>query len=191
MKKTLLALPLLFTALPALADWTLDAEQSNISFVTTKNTSTSEIQQFRKFSGTLTPAGEVRVEIDLSSVDTAIEIRDQRMREKLFEVADFPTAVLTASIDPEELKQLDEGEFVLKTVPATLELHGQQKAIELHLAVTGLDDGAFLATATQPVLISAADFKLDGGVAWLQEVAKLANISLSVPVSFSMHFTGN
>ena len=53
--------------------------------------------------------GAARVEIDLASVNTGVEIRDERMREIFFQVADFPSATVTAQLDPQQFAALDSG----------------------------------------------------------------------------------
>ena len=51
-----------------------------------------------------------------------------------------------------------------------------------------LADGKIQASTTAPVLVNAASFKLDTGVRKLQDIAKLNDISLMVPVTFNVEF---
>jgi hypothetical protein len=55
-----------------------------LSFVSTKYQHISEVQQFRTLNGEFDPRGKLQVKIELGSIDSGIEIRDTRMREKLF-----------------------------------------------------------------------------------------------------------
>ena len=82
---------------------TLILEKSSLNFLSTKNTHVTEKHSFDTFSGTLTKAGELSIEIDLSSVNTIIPIRNERMRKMLFAVSDFPTATFSAKLDPSKL----------------------------------------------------------------------------------------
>jgi polyisoprenoid-binding protein YceI len=151
--------------------WQLAADQSNVGFVSVKAGNVGEAHSFRKLSGTVEPEGTVRVAIDLASVDTGIDIRNQRMRDMLFEVANFPEARLTAKIDPNAVKALKPGERKAMTVPVTLDLHGTTNSIEAPLTVTRL-----------------AGDSVEAGVGKLQEIAKLPAISTAVPVTASLVF---
>ena len=73
---------------PALADWTLDNERSIVNFISIKNASIGEVHRFRSLAGSVSDDGAVRLVIDLDSVETLIPIRNQRMRELLFETDD-------------------------------------------------------------------------------------------------------
>jgi len=46
-----------------------------------------------------------------------------------------------------------------------------------------------LAASTTPIIINAADFKMEEGVAKLQALAKLPSVATAVPVSFILSFT--
>jgi len=81
---------LLFVALPAYADWTLDNASSQLSFVTVKAQDVAEVHTFSELSGTVWKDGIASVTVQLASVDTLIPIRDERMREVLSIPACFP-----------------------------------------------------------------------------------------------------
>jgi polyisoprenoid-binding protein YceI len=180
---------LLITAThPALAAWTLDGQGARVHFVTIKANRIAEVHRFGRVSGHAGDDGEVSIAIDLASVDTAIEIRDQRMRDMLFEVARFPQAVITATLDPARFDGLDSGQSVTLTTPATLALHGREQELELELQLTATAAGGLLVSSAQPVLVNAADFALARGVEQLREVAGLPSIAPVVPVTFSLPF---
>ena len=88
----------------AQADWTLDADASRLSFISTKNVDKAEVHYFRELSGAVSGDGEARVEVPLDSVETAIQIRNTRMREFLFETGDYPNLVVSAAVDPAVLE---------------------------------------------------------------------------------------
>ena len=140
--------------------WQLAADQSNVGFVSVKAGNVGEAHSFKKLSGSVEPDGTVAVAIDLASVDTGIDIRNQRMRDMLFEVANFPDAKLTAKIDPNAIKALKPGERKTIAVPVTLDLHGTTNAIEAPLTslnarqtrlLRGRQDPALQRAARQPV----------------------------------------
>lgn len=168
--------------------WQLAADQSNVGFVSVKAGNVGEAHSFRKLSGTVEPDGTVGVAIDLASVDTGIDIRNQRMRDMLFEVANFPEARLTAKIDPNAVKALKPGERKAMTVPVTLDLHGTTNSIEAPLTVTRLAGDTVLVETAKPLIIDASAVGLEAGVGKLQEIAKLPAISTAVPVTASLVF---
>lgn len=172
------------------AHWMLIDDGSSLSFVSTKNQHTSEIQQFKTLKGEFSPEGKLHLEIELASIDSGIEIRDTRMREKLFLVDKFPTAILTAQL-PDTVLNLAKGSSILVTLPAELSIMGISKTITTTVQVTRKSDNGIVATSTQPILISAADFGLTSGIEILQKLAGLNGIGLTVPVSYNLVFVAH
>lgn len=169
------------------AHWMLVEDESSLSFVSTKNQHISEIQQFRTLKGEFNPEGELQVEINLASIDSGIGIRDTRMRENLFLVDTFPSANLSAQL-PDSVLSLAKGSSVSVMLPAELSVMGISKTINVTVQVTRKTDDGIVATSTQPILISAADFGLTSGIGILQKLAGLSSIGLTVPVSFNLVF---
>jgi polyisoprenoid-binding protein YceI len=169
------------------AHWMLVKDESSLSFVSTKTQPISEVQQFRTLSAEFGPEGKLQVEIELGSIDSGIEIRDTRMREKLFLVDKFPTAKLTAQL-PDSVLTLAKGNSVLVTLPAELSIMGISKTISATVQVTRKADDGIVATSTQPILISATDFGLTSGIEILQTLAGLSGIGLTIPVNFNLVF---
>jgi polyisoprenoid-binding protein YceI len=169
------------------ANWMLVKGESSLSFVSTKNQHISEVQQFKTLNGEFGAEGKLQVEIELGSIDSGIEIRDTRMREKLFLVDKFPTAKLTAQL-PDSVLTLAKGNSILVTLPAELSIMGISKTISATVQVTRKADDGIVATSTQPILISAADFGLTSGIEILQTLAGLSGIGLTVPVNFNLVF---
>jgi polyisoprenoid-binding protein YceI len=172
----------------AWADWEVDSTESVVNFVSIKNNGVGEIHSFASLVGFIGAAGNVHLTINLDSVETLIEIRDERMRELLFETVRFPVAQVTTQIDPALLAEVARGKTVTTDLPVTLTLHGQEKALNISVVVFGEDDGSLRVLSTQPVVINAADFGLDSGVAALQKIAGLQSISSAVPVTLQLLF---
>jgi polyisoprenoid-binding protein YceI len=172
------------------AHWKLVGAESNVSFVSTKNQHISEIQQFKTLKGEFSPEGLLQLEIDLTSIDSGIEIRDTRMREKLFLVDKFPAANLTAQL-PNSVLTLAKGHSIAVILPAELNIMGIIKTISVTVQVTRKTDNGIVATSTQPILISAADFGLASGIKILQKLAGLSGIGLTVPVNFNLVFVAH
>jgi len=170
-----------------LANWQLSNEQSAVYFISTKNQHISEIHQFTHLSGSLSEKGQLSIEIDLASVETGIEIRNTRMREKLFLVEKFPKAILSASI-PENVRQLKVGQSLTVELPVTLQIMNIEKAMTIMAQISLNADGQFVASSVKPILLSATDFGLKSGIELLQKIADLNSIAQSVPVTFNVVF---
>lgn len=173
-------------AVPAQADWTLDGAASSFHYVTSKAAAVSEVNRFTGLSGSISDAGEARLEIDLASVATNIEIRDQRMRELVFEVERFPAATVALSVDAGALSALEAGSVLPQKVEAKVSLHGMEQTLAANLLVTALADGALQVHTAEPLLVGAGSFGLAGGVEQLREVAGLPSINPNVVVNFTL-----
>ncbi|OLQ70773.1 hypothetical protein BIT28_15250 [Photobacterium proteolyticum] len=171
-----------------LADWKLDSNSSNVNFISVKNDSVIEQHHFRNISGSVSKEGEVKVVIDLASVDTQISIRDERMKKELFEVEGFPLATLTAKVDPVMLSELIPGKTQPADIEFSLDLHGLKQTLAAKLQVTGLENGGVLVSTTWPIEVKSALFGLDKGIEILRNIAKLNSILLSVPVTAQLVF---
>ncbi len=184
----LVTLAMVALAAPAFSQWQLDGANSAITFISTKNASVAEQHSFDRLSGHITPSGLAEVTIELDSVETLIPIRNERMREMLFDTATFPLAQLSATVDPAILASVPAGGVVHSEIAVTVKLHGRQETVTAQVAIVGAGDGHLRVFSTRPVIIGAAEFGLDKGVAALQEVAGLSSISTAVPVSFHLVF---
>jgi polyisoprenoid-binding protein YceI len=184
----LLAVALLLVTGQVWAQWELDTEKSSVNFVSIKNGSVAEIHSFSSLVGYIGAEGNVRLGIDLTSVETLVPIRNERMREMLFEVVKFPAANITAQVDPAIIAAAAEGGVVSADLPVTLSLHGQEQALTVPVVVVGEGDGRLRVFTSRPVIVNAADFGLDGGVTALREIVGLKSISTAVPVTLQLVF---
>ncbi len=165
-------------------DWQLDNAQSKLSFVSTKKVNIAEVHSFGQLSGGLNAAGQFALNVDLSSVNTNIDIRDSRMKEFLFDVIDFPSAKITAMLEPELVNAMTIGQQKRSSVAGNLELHGQTQALNIDVVITKLADDTLFVVSAAPVILNVADYQLVEGVEKLRELAGLPSISQAVPVSF-------
>lgn len=83
-----LAFVVLAAAVLAHADWYLNNESSRLSFVTTKNTEIAEVQRSWCCTARST-ARALRNWRWNESVNSGIPLRDERMRNQLFEIKTF------------------------------------------------------------------------------------------------------
>lgn len=182
------ALTLIGCATSANAEWVLDNANSRLSFVTTKAGAAAEVHHFASLQGSVDDTGDVMVTIDLNSVDTAIPIRDERMREMLFETETYPAATLSADLNATELAAVGVGESANLQVAGELALHGIQAEVMIDMTVARLSDSRLLAISRKPIIINASQVGLLEGVERLREVAMLPSISPAVPVTFVLEF---
>ncbi|WP_460137456.1 YceI family protein [Pseudomonas sp. S1_E04] len=186
--------PLVFTlltcaAVPAHADWYLDNESSRLSFVTTKNTEMAEVQRFLVLHGKVDSQGAATLEVELESVNSGIPLRDERMRNQLFEIKTFPEAQISAQINLQPINDLAPGAQLELRLPLSVTLHGKTHTYSAELLATRLDDRRFQVVTLEPLVLHAEDFDLAPGVAALRQAAGLKSISLSVPVGAVLIFT--
>ncbi len=184
----LLMVALLLVTGRAWAQWELDNGNSSVNFVSIKNGSVAEVHSFTSLVGYIGAEGKVRLGIDLNSVETLIPIRDERMREMLFEVVKFPTVNITAQVDPAVIAAAADGGVLSVDLPVTLSLHGQEQVLTIPVVVLGEGNGGLRVFTSRPVIVNAADFGLDGGVTALREIAGLKSISTAVPVTLQLVF---
>ena len=172
----------------ASADWQLLNDQSQLSFVSVKKSAVVEVHRFKALEGSVSESGKAQVSIDLTSVDTNIGIRDQRMQEMLFETSLHPLATVSANIDGLVLKNLKTGQSSAMDVSFTVSLHGQTQTITTPVEVIALQGGLIRVSTLQPIVIKAADFKLIEGINRLKEIAGLPSITTAVPVIAQLTF---
>lgn len=179
------ALTSILLAAPASAQvWTVDPEASALNFFSLKNDEIAEQHAFTGLSGSVAADGTARIEISLASVASGIDIRDQRMRDMLFQVADWPLAEVSAQVDPAAFEALAPGQGALAEVTLTVETYGETAEYPASLAVTRLAQDRVAISTVSPILVSAGDFGYGDGVDSLREVAGLDAISPDVPVVF-------
>lgn len=189
LSRTFTVLVLLLFLSPTLqAGWQLVNEASLLAFVTIKKNSKAEVGHFKQLRGVIHDDGQVSIEINLASVDTKIPVRDERIREKLFETGAFPSALLESRVNMEQIGKLAPGEATTTRVKLKLSLHGRQKELEAVLHVTALKGGKLLVHSVAAVIVDAADFGLKEGIDTLRSIAKLPSIATAVPVTVSLVF---
>lgn len=173
----------------ASADWKLDNAASSIHFISIKKSQVAEIHHFKTMEGVLNKNGGASVNITLSSVETKIPIRDDRMKSMLFEVDLFPQATVSTKVDISQINQMKPGDNIHQELKLSLSLHGQEKVLDAHLQVTRLSNDRLMITTIDPLIVNADDFALGKGVEALRTVAKLPSISTAVPVTVNLIFT--
>lgn len=184
----LAALLTLLASAQAAAQWTLSADDSSLSFISVKAEHIAEVHSFARLSGEIDNGGEAVVSIDLTSVQTGIDIRNERMQSMLFNTDMYPRAQVSADVDAAALSSMAVGESAVLEVPLAINLHGEVLTLSAPLRVSHVQDGLRVDTLA-PIIVKADAFALVDGIESLREIAGLPSISRSVPVSFSLLFS--
>ena len=174
---------------PVQADWTV-SDSSRIGFVSIKNNRIGENNAFERVSGSISESGQVVVSVDLSSVETGIGIRNERLQKMLFEVASFPTASIDAVLSDGQIAALRAGGARAESVSVNISLHGKTVSKTANVSVSS-SGGDVRVTTTQPIVITAQEFGLESGVEALQQIAGLNAISRSIPVTVDLRLTAD
>ncbi len=168
------------------AQWTLDEEISNVSFGSIKNDAVGESHSFESLSGTVDADGNVSVILDLTSVQTNIDIRNERMGEHVF--AGAASAELTATVDMEAMNALAVGEATTMEVDGTLLLLGGDLPLYVNMFVLRTSEDQVLVTTDGMLFVTTEEAGVDAGVSILQELAGLDSITRVFPVSMRLMF---
>ena len=187
--KSLSAVIALIFVPTVMADWGVHAD-SKVYFVSVKNNNVGEINYFNNVDGIVNSRGDVSIVIDLTSVETGIDIRNERIKKMLFGVDEFPTATVRATLSSSQLDALNAGASVSETVKVTVGLHGVS-VDKLAALTVGVSEGGLRVTSTQPIVVTAQDFGLESGVAALQAIAGLNAISRSIPITVDLSLRAN
>jgi len=192
MRTTLAALTglALAFAIPAFAEsWTLDGESSKVAFGSVKKDTVGEVHHFSSLSGSVDDSGKVSVEIDVASVETWIDIRNERIQKMVLNAS--PKAVLSAQIDADALGKLAPGDTTLVDVEGTLSLNSNDVPIETSLFVARLSKKKMLVTTDEMIMLSTKEAGIDDGVSELMKVAKLPGITRVSPVTLRLVFAAS
>ena len=172
------------------AKWQIDNANSTLNFVTVKAADVAETHRFGQLSGGVTPgstpeaSAEVNITVHLASVDTNIPIRDERMREHLFETGKFPLAKVHGHVQFAKYLALPTGDSVQDSLKLMLDLHGERIPITAEVLVSRLGSDRVMVMSNRPVIVNASQVGLVAGIEKLRELAGLPSISKAVPVSF-------
>ncbi len=168
--------------------WTLDPAGSRLSYVSIKAGEVAEANRFDTLSGSVAADGTATLDIDLASVNTGVDIRNERMREIFFGVAENPKATVTAKLDPAAFAGLAVGQSLTRPFTASVTIKGASSDVETEVLVTRVTEGRVTVVPTAPVIVSTDMFGLTDELGELRALAQLPSITPAVPVTFSLAF---
>lgn len=165
--------------------WLLDSERSHLAYGSIKKDSVGEVNSFTNLNGHVRN-GMAEIEIDLSSVETNIDIRNERMIEFVFRQA--PTASLTAEFDMAKVSDLAVGETTTVDAASVLSLAGTDVEFDAEMFVARLSETSVLVSTNDMVFLSTEDAGVNTGVDTLMELADLPGITRTVPITARLIF---
>ncbi len=197
MLRNLIALTLFFTTtIPSVAagsfsEWKIDTENSKLFYISTKREHVAERHALMGISGKITDEGALEVKLDMNSIDSGITVRDNRIKENVFDVERFPEAGFSSELDMSEFQELAVGESTVGYVDGELTLVGIQGFLDFDVLVTRIAENRVSVTSFGPIVLNSGDFELMSGIDKLRDLADLPSISYAVPVTFHLSFVSN
>lgn len=183
------ALAIIFAGMANAETWTLDGEASHLAFGSIKKDKIGEVNSFSGLKGTVDADGKADVTIDLTTLETNIDIRNERMLEHVFKGAG--EAQLTAQLDMDEVKGLAVGEMAVVDVEGALSLLGVSTELDLEMVVVRLAENKVMALSNDMVFVGTEKLGVTAGIDKLMELAKLPGITRTSPVTLRLVFTSD
>lgn len=166
--------------------WSLDSEASKLAFGSVKKDVIGEVHSFESISGMVEADGTVTVEIDLTSVQTNIDIRNERFGEHVFK--GVATAKLSTKIDLDAMDKMAVGATEIIDIEGTLSFLGAEIEIEAEMFVARLSDTKVLVNTNDIIFLSTEDAGITAGIDTLMELAKLPGITRTSPATMRLIF---
>ncbi|MGB0504957.1 MAG: c-type cytochrome [Pikeienuella sp.] len=177
------------TLIPALAHaggWSLSNDDSKLAFGSIKKDKVGEVHHFKNLSGSVDASGAVSVDVDLASVETWIDIRNERMGTHVF--AGMGPAKLTAQIDMAAMEAMAVGSLNATDVKGALTLGGVALDIEASVIIARLSESRAMVLTDEMIMVNTIDLGVNAGIDKLMEIAKLPSITRAVPVTMRLVF---
>lgn len=183
----MITIAMVTTAAPALAEsWVLDNDESSLAYGSIKKNAVGEVNVFETLSGTVSEDGVARIDIDLASVETNIDIRNERMMEHVFRNAG--KATLEARFDMDEISRLAVGDSAIIDSEAVLSLVGAEIEFDAEMFVARLSETRVLVSTNGMVFLGVEEAGITAGIDKLMELASLPSITRTVPVTARFMF---
>ncbi|MEM9062979.1 MAG: YceI family protein [Pseudomonadota bacterium] len=186
------AAALSFSTAPAFADgWSLAPEHSKVAFGSIKSGTVGEAHHFTGLTGTVGEDGAAAVQIDVTKLETWVDIRNERMLKHVFDAINFPKVEITGKIDMAAASALKPGESTILSEEITVKFLETELPLDAELFVLAVSDDMVLVTTDEMLMVETADLGIDGGVDELMELASLESITRVTPVTLRLMFEKN
>lgn len=119
---------------------------------------------------------EIYFEVELSTLDTGIGLRNRHMRDNYLETQKYPFAILSAKLV--SVEKIAETNALQVQLTGTMEIHGQKKDMKITGVVTALADGGY--RVNSGFRITLGDFKI--------KVPKLMFMKINEEIQIELDF---
>jgi len=168
--------------------WQLNGNASDITVISVKNGDVAEISRFEGLSGSVLASGEARLNIDAASLESYVDIRNERLRDIFFEVSEFSEIQLAANLDPASFEALAVGDALDTELQLAVSLRGTVRTVYAPVRVIRNGEDSVLVISSEAALIDAREFGLEAAVAALAGIAGLESITPVFPVHVYLVF---
>ncbi len=168
--------------------WQLNGEASDLTFVSVKNGDVAEVSRFGAFSGQVDADGNAGLVINPASVETYVDIRNERLRDIFFNVAEFAEIRVNTSVAPDLFEDLVAGQSVDTELELSVTLRRTARTVYAPVTVTRAGEDRILVVSREPALVDVRDFGLEAPVETLRGIAGLNSITPVFPVSAYLVF---
>ena len=182
-------LAIAFAGVASAQTWTLDGGASHLAYGSIKKDTIGEVNSFSGLKGTVDETGKANVTIDLTTLETNIDIRNERMLEHVFK--GVGEAQLTAQLDMDEVNGLAVGDMAVVDVEGALSLLGVSTELDLEMVVVRLAEDRVMALSNDMVFVGTEELGVTAGIDKLMELAKLPGITRTSPVTLRLVFTSD
>lgn len=167
--------------------WNMDADASELRFLSIKKSKIAETSSFATLTGLINEDGQAQVRVLLDSVDTKVDLRNVRMRFLFFETFRYPEAIITAQLDPAQLTDLHLTRRKEIDLPFTFTLRGVTLEKTTDVSVTLIDNDRVVVSSITPITFTLEELDLEEGRKKLEEAANVDITPIGV-VSFNFVF---
>ena len=178
--------------LPVSAQWTVDAERSTISCLSSKALPgglaiKTEDNKFNTISGAIAPDGSVVITIQANSVDTGNKQRDKLVAQHIFLANEYPEITIFLNIKEREVNKVYKHDTY--TGDAEIRMRGISKTFPVSVIVnTDSEDKNMHVYTSRPIMFEALEYDTGPGFLVLEKMVGLANIATTIPVNVDLHF---
>jgi len=167
-------------------EWVIDGASSSVAFGSVKKDVAGETHAFTSVSGRVDHEGAATITVSLGSVETNIEVRNERIVEHVFHGMDM--ASVTGQLDMATIEALGIGEMAPIYVNATLHLMGNDVGFDAPMIAVRLSETRAMVVSDGMAYISTEDMGIDAGIDMLMELASLPSITRTVPITVRLVF---
>lgn len=173
----------------SLGDWTLWNLPASMNYISRSDASNVfEVQTYTEMEGKNADSKVSAYSIDAARLETDPGIRNKRIRDCMFNLANFQGLIVSVKLDKKQLDALKIDASIALEVKTTISLQGVSKTIRPTLLITRLQTGCLLINTQQPIVLSLADFRLFNEQEKANTTVFLAGKASSIPVTVNLYY---